>query len=210
MVSLAYDYTHDKAFSFVIYPKNHFTTHFFISITFINIRVQTTIKVSFYYCYMKKRLLKIALVALLIPAFESVAKAQSPKILKLDAAHPIADVQPTMWGIFFEDINFAADGGLYAELVKNRSFEFAQPMTGWKEVNKVKDAGSLLVLNRSEVSQSNNPRFVRATIKNAGNYGITNEGFRGMGITAGAVYNFSVLARMANGTAINLPQKAKK
>jgi hypothetical protein len=41
-------------------------------------------------------------------------------------------VQPTMWGIFFEDINFAADGGLYAELVKNRSFEFTQPMAGWQ------------------------------------------------------------------------------
>ena len=36
-----------------------------------------------------------------------------------------ADIQPTMYGVFFEDINFGADGGLYAELVKNRSFEFA-------------------------------------------------------------------------------------
>jgi alpha-N-arabinofuranosidase len=45
---------------------------------------------------------------------------------------PGAKIQPTMWGIFFEDINFAADGGLYAELVKNRSFEFAAPMMGWK------------------------------------------------------------------------------
>ena len=36
-----------------------------------------------------------------------------------------------MWGIFFEDINFGADGGLYAELVKNRSFEFPDPLMGW-------------------------------------------------------------------------------
>lgn len=35
-----------------------------------------------------------------------------------------AEIQPTMYGLFFEDINYAADGGLYAELVKNRSFEF--------------------------------------------------------------------------------------
>ena len=37
-----------------------------------------------------------------------------------------AEIQPTMYGLFFEDINYAADGGLYAELVKNRSFEFPQ------------------------------------------------------------------------------------
>ena len=44
-------------------------------------------------------------------------------------------IQPTMYGIFFEDINFAADGGLYAELIKNRSFEFDEPFTGWKQPN---------------------------------------------------------------------------
>ena len=44
-----------------------------------------------------------------------------------------ADIQPTMYGVFFEDINFGADGGLYAELVKNRSFEFAPDhYMGWK------------------------------------------------------------------------------
>ena len=43
-----------------------------------------------------------------------------------------APIQPTMYGIFFEDINFAADGGLYAELVKNRSFEFPSThFQGW-------------------------------------------------------------------------------
>jgi len=43
---------------------------------------------------------------------------------------PGAPIAPTMWGIFFEDINLAADGGLYAELVKNRSFEFNNPLMG--------------------------------------------------------------------------------
>lgn len=153
---------------------------------------------------MKKRLLKAVPFLLLLNISGMMAMAQAVKTLRLDAAHPIADIQPTMWGIFFEDINFAADGGLYAEMVKNRSFEFATPMTGWKETNKTKDAGNLLVLNRNEVSQSNNPRFIRVTAKNAGNFGITNDGFRGMGITSGAVYNFSVLARMATGTNMNL------
>src|SRR5215213_1394699 len=43
-----------------------------------------------------------------------------------------ADVAPTMWGVFFEDINMGADGGIYAELIKNRSFEFYRPMMAWK------------------------------------------------------------------------------
>lgn len=41
-------------------------------------------------------------------------------------------IQSTMYGIFFEDINFGADGGLYAELIKNRSFEFENPWGGWE------------------------------------------------------------------------------
>lgn len=42
-----------------------------------------------------------------------------------------AGIEPTMWGVFFEDINMDADGGIYAELVKNRSFEFFKPLMGW-------------------------------------------------------------------------------
>src|SRR5215204_3782978 len=64
-------------------------------------------------------------------------------------------VQPTMWGIFFEDINFAADGGIYAELIKNRSFEFTHPLTGWQlhESNKFsmnQTSGDLTIIKRSD------------------------------------------------------------
>ena len=56
-----------------------------------------------------------------------------------------------MWGVFFEDINMGADGGLYAELVKNRSFEFYKPIMGWKmEGSQVKE-GDFLVLNRGAI-----------------------------------------------------------
>src|SRR6202012_6176616 len=54
-------------------------------------------------------------------------------------------IRPTMWGIFFEDINLAADGGLYAELIKNRSFEFNAPLMGWKELSELPGKGSLVV-----------------------------------------------------------------
>src|ERR1700740_3485637 len=55
-------------------------------------------------------------------------------VIGVDAGHPGAAISPTMFGIFFEDINFAADGGLYPELVKNRSFEFNEPLAAWHEI----------------------------------------------------------------------------
>ena len=61
---------------------------------------------------------------------KTITIAQSTATFTVKTDMPTADVQSTMWGIFFEDINFAADGGLYAELVKNRSFEFPMPMIG--------------------------------------------------------------------------------
>jgi hypothetical protein len=54
--------------------------------------------------------------------------AQAGQPIIVQANKPGAVIQPTMYGIFFEDINFAADGGIYAELVKNRSFEFTEPL----------------------------------------------------------------------------------
>ena len=52
--------------------------------------------------------------------------------LTVNAAAPGAAIPSTLFGIFFEDINFAADGGIYPERVKNRSFEFPDPLMGWK------------------------------------------------------------------------------
>ena len=61
---------------------------------------------------------------------------QAQTNIELQLNKPGPAIQPTMWGIFFEDINFAADGGLYAELVKNRSFSFDDPMMGWTTSHK--------------------------------------------------------------------------
>ena len=59
----------------------------------------------------------------------------APITLTIQADKPGAQINPAMWGIFFEDINFGADGGLYAEMVKNRSFEFPEPLMGWIKIN---------------------------------------------------------------------------
>jgi alpha-L-arabinofuranosidase len=125
----------------------------------------------------------------------SLLKAQNNNKIIVQVNNPVAEVQPTMWGIFFEDINLGADGGIYAELVKNRSFEFYKPLMGWTVAQNKFDEGNLLVINREDKNTAN-PRFVRIT-KNtpADSLSITNEGFRGMGIKKGLRYDFSVMYR---------------
>lgn len=122
--------------------------------------------------------------------------AAQTKEIKIEIDKPGSDIKTTMWGIFFEDINMAADGGIYAEMVKNRSFEFNLPLMGWTELNKGSKWGSLLVINRG-ADYSNNPRFLRVKQATEGNYGLVNEGFRGMGVVANQSYDFSVLAKLA-------------
>lgn len=117
---------------------------------------------------------------------------------KIDVTKPTAKVSDKMWGVFFEDINMGADGGVYAELVKNRSFEFYEPFMGWSFSRKPKE-GEALIINRKE-ENANNPRFLRVNINQTQpkDFGITNEGFRGMGIKSGLKYNFSVLYRQVS------------
>jgi alpha-N-arabinofuranosidase len=129
--------------------------------------------------------------------------AQTTKPIVVDAERPISSIQPTMWGIFFEDINFAADGGIYSELVKNRSFEFAKPLMGWKILKKDATEG-LLILNRGETNAAN-PRYARITRNNPDEkFGLENEGFRGMGIKKGMTYHFSLLARNMDGNPLKI------
>jgi len=138
------------------------------------------------------------LTAAIITGLTAFAQTQ----LTVQANKPITNVPPNMWGIFFEDINFAADGGLYAELVKNRSFEFFTPLMGWKEIKQNKDTGHILIVNRTEANIAN-PRYAALTVDAPnGSYGLSNEGFRGMGITKGQQYNFSMWANAPAGTGL--------
>ena len=132
---------------------------------------------------------KTILTALLALSFSVNAFAQESKILELNIGKPGAPIQPTMYGIFFEDINYAADGGLYAELIKNRSFEFPNALQGWKPFGNVE--------LRNDGPFERNPHYVR--LGNAGHghkhTGLDNEGFFGIGIKEGEEYRFSVWAR---------------
>lgn len=110
-------------------------------------------------------------------------------VMTVDVSKPTAKIQPEMYGIFFEDINFGADGGLYAELVKNRSFEFPQPFVGWVPFGNVtvQDANPCFDRNPHYVRVVNDGRLLRA--------GLDNEGYRGIGVKQGEEYRFSVYAR---------------
>lgn len=143
--------------------------------------------------------MKILRLILIVFNFYFISLSSQAQTITVNADKSNATIHSTTWGIFFEDINFAADGGVYAELVKNRSFEFSKPMMGWQITQKGGALGSVLVINRSR-EESNNPRFIKTTRSNdQGNFGLVNEGFRGMGIKKDMQYNFSVLARPESG-----------
>ena len=144
---------------------------------------------------------KLIILAVAALAFFSVLQGQHTLTIHVNT--PKAAIQPTMWGVFFEDINMGADGGIYAELVKNRSFEFNKPLMGWKVLGKPLTEGDFTVLNRGKENTAN-PRFLRVVLHNnkKGSIGLNNEGFRGMGIKSGVRYDFSVLYRQTAGKVI--------
>lgn len=138
----------------------------------------------------KKRLLSC-----IIAASSLLGAYAQPHTFDVNTKKVGAAVQPTMYGIFFEDINYAADGGLYGELVKNRSFEFPDALMGWKALGKfeVKNDGPFercphyVVLNYSGHNDT-------AT-------GLQNEGYFGIGIEKDEEYRFTVWAKTVSGDA---------
>jgi alpha-N-arabinofuranosidase len=142
---------------------------------------------------------KITLCGLLLNGF--YANAQKTN-LEVNTATTVTKIQPTMYGVFFEDINFAADGGLYAEMIKNRSFEFEAPLMGWEQPNSDKhsfNTTSGIATTVKALENKTNPSFCRVLINDAKGFSMINEGFRGMGIKKDAKYNLSLKAANHNG-----------
>ena len=136
---------------------------------------------------MNKRLFSLLLV---VAATLSVMAQTSMDISTKKLGAPI---QSTMYGIFFEDINYAADGGLYGELVKNRSFEFPQHLMGWQMFGcvELKNDGPFKRCPWYVVLSDPGHRDRRT--------GLTNEGYFGIGLTKGEGYRFSVWAKAPKG-----------
>jgi alpha-N-arabinofuranosidase len=146
--------------------------------------------------------LRLFLSSLVLISVVTVSAQKAGEISVL-ANKPVTDVPSTMWGVFFEDINFAADGGIYAELVKNRSFEFSLPMMGWKQI-QLEGNGRIMPTFYSPANPAN-PRFLQIVVDApSGSFGIVNEGFRGMGIKKDGTYNFSVSARVSANASLKM------
>ena len=80
--------------------------------------------------------------------------------LTIHADKPGAKINPAMWGIFFEDINFGADGGIYAEMVKNRGFEFPDALMGWTKISPSLAKGELTIRDDAPFNPAN-PHYLR-------------------------------------------------
>ncbi len=122
------------------------------------------------------------------------APAATPEPVQVTVAvgTPGARLNPAMWGIFFEDINLGADGGLASELVKNGSFEFTQFTMGWAF-----SGGGSHAVRMVKPLHPNNPNYLEVTTDPTRPPKLANEGHRGMGVRKGETYTFSVFARAA-------------
>jgi len=126
--------------------------------------------------------------------------ADAPASLTVQVDQPSHPVSPMLWGIFFEDINCSADGGLYAELVRNRSFEDSESPDHWIAVKSGGATVELAVDNQQPISPKNS-HSLRVTIASPGDgrAGVANDGFWGMGLNKGERYGLSLYARGGDG-----------
>lgn len=137
---------------------------------------------------MRRLLISVALAVLCV----AVGAQARKNVLELAVDAPGIPIQPTMYGIFLEDINFAADGGLYAEKICNRSFEYENPLQGWKTFGKVE-------VRTDEAPFERNPHYVRFGYQGhpIRQSGLQNDGWFGIGYKKGADYKLTFWARTA-------------
>jgi len=119
---------------------------------------------------MKKSLTILSLLATVLSAFCQDTYTVTTKT-------PKAKVPATLWGLFFEDINRAADGGVYAEMVENRSFDFPKPMTAWTTWPRPNPRdGIFMVINQSAVNAAD-PKYMSVNLNAKDTVGLMNSGF---------------------------------
>jgi len=154
-----------------------------------------------------KRILTLAVV--LLTALMNMEAAQPMKAPK--GGKMISD---ELLGIFFEDISSSADGGLYAELIQNGSFEYSPaekdgwgPGTAWRQMRPGHSLG-LLEVRMDQPLHPNNPTYMRLNVERVKEYydyngwkgfGIQNDGFDGISVKAGEKYDFSIFLRNQDG-----------
>lgn len=132
-------------------------------------------------------------------------------IVGLSKGQPKA-ISPNLFGVFFEDLSYAADGGLYAELLQNGSFEYSptdhnswNSFTSWDFLARGNYGYGILDAETTSPINKNNTHYLTLRIENTGKLGIgiANNGFDGIAIDAGKKYRFSVWLRSKGGKPMN-------
>ncbi|GAA3816328.1 hypothetical protein GCM10022226_41290 [Sphaerisporangium flaviroseum] len=147
-----------------------------------------------------------------VPArFRVEAYAEGGGSLTVDTAAAGTKVSRNLYGVFYEDINHAADGGLYAELVQNRSFEFDSSdepsytgLTAWSKVER--DGAGTITVTGDRPLNANNRNHLRVDITASGTgVGVRNSGFNtGIALQARKKYDLSFFARRTSGGPVNV------
>lgn len=112
-------------------------------------------------------------------------------IVTVDPATVVSEASPDLWGIFFEDIDLSLDGGVYAEMVRNRSFEDFEGRKNELTLEFWNPVGNAEYFLSEKPDAHPNDRHC-VTVRGLKGAGIANEGYFGMGVKKGAEYNFSM------------------
>ena len=145
---------------------------------------------------MKTKSILKPIVLTLSTVLASFSLNAAPATLNVRVDQPGHRISPLLWGIFFEDINLSADGGIYPELVRNRSFEDAEKPSFWKLTNAESDRSEMAIDNTHPLNPFNR-RSLRVRVEGA--CSLVNEGYWGMALVKGDSYQVRLAARAADG-----------
>ena len=141
--------------------------------------------------------------SLRLPAMEGQAPVQSTLAIDLQDRKAIS---PELFGIFFEDINYSADGGLYAELVQNRDFEYNRndrgewnPLTAWKTEGE----GLIVEIGTENPIHANNSHYATLVTEQTGGR-LINTGWDGIALQKGQKYDLSLFVKGSGKVKVSL------
>lgn len=151
------------------------------------------------FCMLKSRILPVLLgIGLGVGLISSPLRAEPAAVVTIQRGQPGARISSNLFGIFFEEINHAGDGGLYAELIRNRSFEEPEHLNSWQAITNAGFADQISADNSKPIDPANpwSMRLTRPATK--GGPGVANSGFWGMNFKRGQTYDLTLFARQEN------------
>lgn len=150
------------------------------------------------------KLLTCQILAGVCLAFCSSSALAQTGTVTIQANEPGANISSNLFGIFFEEINMAGDGGIYAEQIRNRSFEDGSTPVNWTLVTSGSAAGSFALDTSMPLSSSNTHSLLLTMTSGTGSVGAANSGYYGIPLANGATYNLGLYARAASGFSGNI------